>query len=179
MAFTALRSRFFRPIFWAAGLILFVAAFFLPAVRMPPSTEPSAWGPGTGSTDFLGWECAEITPIFTVRLLQFVIEPQRRPRDARVWPELPLLAISGWVNPLLLFYLLSCVVRKLLRCRRFLAGLIVLALIATWIFLAREHFTLLLGHYLWVMGIVLTLAAPLVGRHSLIVTPEPTLKNSV
>ena len=133
MVSTAPRSRFFRPIFWAAGLILFVAAFFLPAVRMPPSTGPSAWGPGTRSTDFLGWECAEITPIFTVRLLQFVIEPQRRPQDARVWPELPLLAISGWVNPLLLFYLLSCVVRKLLRYRRFLAGLIVLALIATWI----------------------------------------------
>jgi hypothetical protein len=178
MASTVLGGLFFRPIFWAAGLILFVAAFFLPAVRMPPSTGPSGWGPGTRSTDFPGWECAAITPIFTVRLLQSVIEPQRSPQDAPVWPELLLLAISGWVNPLLLFYLLSCVVRKLRGCRRYLAGLIVLALIATWIFLAREHFTPLLGHYLWVMGIALTVAVPLVGRHSLAVTHEPTLKNS-
>jgi hypothetical protein len=172
MGSTVVSGRFSRPIFWAAGLTLFLVVFFLPAVRMPPSTGRSAWGPGTRSTDLPGWECAEITPIFTVRLLQFAIAPQRFPADAPLWPELPLLAISGWVNALLLFYLLSCVIRNLFRCRQFIAGLIVMALIATWIFLARERFMPLLGHYLWVIGIVLTLAAPFVGTHNLAVTPQ-------
>jgi hypothetical protein len=167
MASAVLGSRFSRSILWTLGLILFVAAFFLPAVRMPPATGSSEWGvPGGRGTDLAGWVCAEVTPIFTVRLLQFFIEPQHFPQDTPVWPELPLLAISGLVNPLLLFYLLSCVVKKLLRWRRFLAVLILLALIATWIFLTREHFTLLLGHYFWIAGIVLTLAGPLLGRHS-------------
>ncbi len=134
---------------------------------MPASAERSASGLGTQSTDFVGWECAEITPVFTLRLVQSVIEPQRLPHDGPLWPELPLLALSGWVNPLLIPYLLSCVMRKLTWCRKFLTGLIVLALIATWIFLAKEHFTLLLGHYLWVMGIVLMLVAPFVGRRRL------------
>jgi len=163
MGSSGLHGRFSRPIFWAAGLILLVAAFFFPAVRMPPSTASSGLG-GSQSVDFSGWECAYLTPIFTLRLLQFTVDPHRFQQDAPVGAELPLLALSGWVNPLLLFYLLSCVVRKLLRFRSFIAGLIVLALVATWIFLAKEHFTLLLGHYLWVMGIFFTLAAPLLGR---------------
>jgi len=170
MGFNLPDGLFSRPIFWA-GLILFASAFFLPAVRMPPSTGPSGGGPGSRSTDFLGWECAEITPIFTVRLLQSAFEPHRVPRDLPAW-ELPLLALSGWISPLVFFYLLSWVVKELSRFRRFLAGLIVLALIAMWIVLTREHFTLLLGHYLWVMGIVLMLTAPFVGQRSVVIRQE-------
>ena len=163
MASTLLGGRFSRPVLWTTGLVLFVAAFFLPAVRMPPST-----GPGTGGADFDGWECAEIvTPIFTLRILQFAVQRRRFPQDPPAWPDLPLLALSGWINPLLLFYLLSCAVRKLRRCRRFLAGFIIVGLIATWFVLARAHFTPLVGHYLWVVGILFMLATPLVGRHSL------------
>ncbi len=160
---------FSRPILWAAGLTLFLTAFFLPAVRMPPSTAPGGWGPSSRSEDLPGWECAEVTPIFTVRLLQFAIGGQHFPQDAPIWPELPLLAISGWVNPLLLLYLLSGLARKFSKFRELLASFVVLAVSATWIFLAREHFKLLLGHYLWIFGIALTLAAPFVGRRNVAV----------
>jgi hypothetical protein len=47
--------------------------------------------------------------------------------------------------------------------------LIVLGLIATWIYLAKEHFTPLVGHYLWVAGILLILGAPLAAQQGLAV----------
>ena len=124
-----------------AGLCVFVAAFFLPAVRDPQSLGP-----------FNGWVCAEVALISTASF----------PKNPQLW-FFPLV-LSGWVNPLVLLYLASCFWRKLERLRAVLGGLIVVCLVATWLYLAKEHHRLLLGHYLWVAGILLMLAAPLAGR---------------
>jgi hypothetical protein len=154
-----------RIIVWITGLTLFVTAFFLPAVREPPATGAAAWGPGLQSHVFAGWECAAVmTPIFTVRLLQIAVEPERAPQGTPIWPDLALMALSGWVNSFVLLYLLCCLFRKLRKFRSFLAGSIVVCLIATWILLARQHFALLVGHWLWVAGIAVMLAAPFVMR---------------
>src|SRR5277367_4177239 len=84
------------------GLGLGIAGFFLPAVRFPPDPRPEAqWGPGAVSHDFPGWVCAEVT-LFAAA--NFFLKPK---------PEAVLVALSGWINPLLLFYLLACAVKRL------------------------------------------------------------------
>lgn len=137
------------------GLGLFIAGFFLPAVRFPPDPRPEAhWGPGAMSHEFAGYECAEVT-------LAGVAAFFRHP-NAEAIP----VALTGWINPLLLLYLLSCAARRLNRVRPFLAGAIVVCCLAMWIELAAEHVALLAGHYLWIAGIVLILTAPLANQVS-------------
>jgi hypothetical protein len=69
--------------------------------------------------------------------------------------------LIGWINPLGLLYLLFCAFKKLHRIRAVLAVIISAACLVMWIQLAREHVTLLVGHYLWIAGIALILLAPL------------------
>jgi hypothetical protein len=57
------------------------------------------------------------------------------------------VVLSGWINPLLLFYLLSCVVKRLNRTRPFIAGAIAVRCVAMWIQLAADHVALQPGHY--------------------------------
>ena len=137
------------------GLALFVAGFFLPAVRFPPDPRPEAhWGPGTMSHEFPGYVCAEITLIGAVGFF-------RHPSVETV-----LTALIGWINPLVLLYLLSCAANRLDRTRPFIAGAIVVCCLAMWIQLAAEHVALLVGHYFWIAGIALLLFTPLVNHHS-------------
>jgi hypothetical protein len=132
------------------GLGLFIAGFFLPAVRFPPDPQPEGrWGPGSTSHDFPGWVCAEVTLDATASFL-------RKP-NAEVIPAV----LSGWINPLLLLYLLSCAVKRLNRTRPSIAGAIAVCCVTMWIQLALDHVALLLGHYLWIAGIALVLSAPL------------------
>lgn len=153
-----------RLTLWIGGLGLFVAAFFLPAVREPPATGPAAWGPGLQSHDFDGWECAVVSSWITVRAIKYGVHPKTETSDPSAPAYAALVALSGWVNPLVLLYLASCAWRKFNRIRPFLAGLIFLCLIAAWIVLAKEHFKLLIGHYLWLAGILVILVAPFVMR---------------
>lgn len=150
-----------RLLVWIAGMILFAAAFFLPAVRQLPATGPAAWGAGLQSRDFSGWECALITSWLTVQAVEYRIHPRNEAPDSSSPLAIAPPIMSGWVNPLVLAYLVSSGTGKLHRLRTFLAGVIVLCLIATWTFLWKEHFTLLIGHYLWVGGIIMMFDAPL------------------
>jgi hypothetical protein len=134
-----------------AGLALFVAGFFLPAVRFPPDPRPEAhWGPGTTSHEFLGYECAEITVVGSATFFE-------HPK-AEAIPAL----LSGWINPLVLLYLVACSAKLLNRTRPFIAGAIVACCLAMWVQLATQHVTLLVGHYFWIAGITLLLFTPLV-----------------
>jgi hypothetical protein len=144
--------RLWRPsaICGIVGLALFISGFFLPAVRFPPDPRPEGrWGPGSSSHDFEGWECAEVTLVAAANFFQ---NP-----NAKAVP----VALIGWINPLVLFYLLSGVVKRLSRTRPFIAGAIGVCCVAMWIQLAADHVTLLPGHYLWIAGIALVLSAPL------------------
>lgn len=132
------------------GLGLFVAGFFLPAVRFPPDPRPEGrWGPGAVSHEFEGWECAEVTLYGSIRFLQ---DP-----NAGVIPAV----LSGWINPLVLFYLLACGAKRLNRTRPFIAAAIAVCCVAMWFKLASEHVTLLIGHYLWIAGTILIACVPL------------------
>jgi hypothetical protein len=144
-----------------AGLGLCIAGFFLPAVRFPPDPRPEArWGPGAVSREFQGYECAAVTLVGTAN---FVQHPSLM--------AVPIVFI-GWINPLLLLYLLAGAVKKLGAARPFLAGTILVGCVAMWILLAEDHVTLLAGHYLWIAGIVLILSAPLTNRLSAETQPD-------
>ena len=71
--------------------------------------------------------------------------------------DLPLL-FCGWVNPFVVVYLLFCIGQSFVRSRRVFAMAILACLACAWIVLAQEAFTPLIGHYLWVAGILFMLA---------------------
>jgi hypothetical protein len=132
------------------GFGIFVLAFFLPAVAPPGAST----GPGSGPQP--GWVCAGFTLIPSGALFQHPAALLRG-TDAKEY----MLLFSGWVNPLILIYLLFCLGRRWRWPRRIAAVAIVICLACAWMFLAREHFTALIGHYLWVAGTLLMLAPEL------------------
>ena len=68
------------------------------------------------------------------------------------------LVLSGWVNPLVVMYLLFLLGARFVVARRVVAAAILVCLMATWIFLAKAPMIPLVGHFLWVGGIFLVLA---------------------
>ena len=128
----------------ALGFCIFVAAFFLSAVRDS--------GPLTASSSlFKGWECANIALTATF---------QRDTYESSGF----LAAMSGWINPLVLLYLGLSLAAKFGRLRRFLAVAILVCMVATWIFFAIDHLLPMIGHFLWIVGALLILIAEVTGR---------------
>jgi hypothetical protein len=126
---------------WSArilGFCVYLAAFFLPACR---EIVPA----GQDSNMLKGYTCAWITLINTFK--------------AEIWHSEYFLAVfSGWINPLILLYLIFLAFPKLFWPRRILAGIILCFIAATWILFYRIHLQPLVGHYLWIAGILLILA---------------------
>jgi hypothetical protein len=122
------------------GFCIFVAAFFLPAVR--------AGAPGPDVVVFPGWKCASVALTETVAL--FGKSGFAAPSFA-VW----LVVLSGWINPLVLLLLCLSFSRSLLILRRILAALVLLCMAATWTFFALQKVTPLIGHFLWIAGALL------------------------
>jgi hypothetical protein len=124
------------------GIALFAVAFFLPAV----STGPGA--------PLKGWECAVLALANVIHA-----ETYRSPSF--------LAAMSGLINPFILLYLLGSLIppfrrsRALSTVRILLAVLIVLGMIATWIFFAVAHLSPRIGHFLWIAGALLILCGEL------------------
>ncbi len=123
-----------------------MAAFFLPSVRPPGS------GPGSGPV--VGWVCAA----FALAPSAIFLHPAALFSGTAENKELSLL-FSGWLNPLLLIYLLFCFFKGFVWTRRVLAAAILLCMASTWIFLAEAQFVPLVGHFLWIAGI-LTILVP-------------------
>ncbi|MGA7342307.1 MAG: hypothetical protein WBE72_24635 [Terracidiphilus sp.] len=69
-----------------------------------------------------------------------------------------LVAMSGWINPLILLLLALSFSRRLLVLRRVVGAIILLCMAATWTFFALEKLTPLVGHLLWVAGALLIVA---------------------
>jgi hypothetical protein len=127
----------------ALGFCIFVAAFFLSAVRDS--------GRLTDLTNvFKGWECAKIALTATF---------QRDTYESSGF----LAAMSGWINPLVLLYLGLSLAAKFGRLRRFLAVAILVCMAATWIVFAIDHLLPMIGH-LWIVGALLILIAEVTGR---------------
>jgi len=135
------------------GFIVFVAAFFLPAVR-PGGMDT---GPGTGP--MVGWSCALVAAAATGGILHLASAWQGKDFLGSI-----CLLLSGWVNPLLLFYLAFCIWPKLVGIRRGLAFAILVCFAATWTFLFKAPMVPLIGHYLWVAGALMILSGEVVRR---------------
>ncbi len=137
-----------------AGIVVFVVAFFLPAVRDPHTTS------GPGSAPVSGWMCALVAGAASAGIFH-INQPGLGGKD-----ELGVicLILSGWVNPLVLLYLLFCIWRKFVRIRRVLAVAILICFAATWVFLFKAPMIPLIGHFLWVAGALMILAGEIVGR---------------
>jgi hypothetical protein len=127
------------------GLLVFIAAFFLPAVREIAT-------PGGDAPDvFLGSRCAWMTLVNTF--------------SHEIWHSKYFLAVlSGWINPLLLLYLFLLLFPRLFWPRRILAGAIVAFIAGTWVLFAIIPLVPLIGHVLWIAGILLILAGEAMKR---------------
>lgn len=130
------------------GYLIYITAFFLPAVRQVAT-------PGAGSPDtYKGWFCAWITIINTL--------------NRQMWMSRDFLAIlSGWINPLLFLYVASLFSRKLRLFRRIVAVLIVLFIVGTWVYFYLVPLIPLIGHVLWIVGILLVLAGEVLQRREI------------
>ena len=131
------------------GVVLFVIAFFLPAVR---SQETS--GPGSGPEQ--GYVCAMVSIAVTGGIFKAI---GAQAKDAL---GIFSLILSGWLNPLNLAYLAFLPWPKFLITRRVLAGGVVVCLVATWVFFAQSQMVPLIGHYLWAAGALLIVAGEVV-----------------
>ena len=127
------------------GLLVFIAAFFLPACREVAT-------PGGDAPDvFLGSRCAWMTLVNTF--------------SHEIWHSKYFLAVlSGWINPLLLLYLVLLLFPKLFWPRRIVAGAIVAFIARTWVLFAIIPLVPLIGHVLWIAGILLILAGEAMRR---------------
>ncbi|MGC4050402.1 MAG: hypothetical protein QM757_13575 [Paludibaculum sp.] len=108
------------------GSALFLASFFLPAVRV-------------SGTDLEGWVCAQVT-LFSIS------EPA----------EMDLLAFgSGLLNVFILLYLGARLTGSARGARRLALYAVAVCLALTWIFFRNEKIQPLIGHYLWAAGALL------------------------
>ncbi|MGD0941070.1 MAG: hypothetical protein ABR905_15305 [Terracidiphilus sp.] len=121
------------------GICIYVWAFFLPAVREIAT-------PGGDAPEMLkGSRCAWITLINTL--------------NPEMWHSKYFLTVfSGWINPLLVLYLIFLLFPIFRWPRRIAAGLIVAFMTGTWVFFAMYPLVPLVGHFLWIAGILLILA---------------------
>jgi hypothetical protein len=130
------------------GICIFAVAFLLPACRLRGS------GP---SISFAGWECAKMAFLA-------MLTPFGKLEDTM--PPIPnlLLVLSGWINLLILVYLLLTLRPRAVTLRRVLALATLVCMGATWIFFAQLHLVPLIGHFLWIAGALLVLAPEVVVR---------------
>jgi len=124
------------------GFLVYVAAFFLPAVR--EVVKPG----GDAPEMFLGYNCAWMMLINSF--------------SHELWHSQNFLAIlSGWINPLMALYLIFLLFPGFKWPRRIAAGLIALFIVGTWIFFYLWPLVPLVGHFLWIAGVLLILAGEL------------------
>lgn len=121
------------------GYFVFLAAFFLPAVRQVAT-------PGAGTPEvYKGYFCAWITIINSL--------------NHEFWHSKNALAIlSGWINPLMLLYVAGLFSARLRWLRRVIAVLIVIFIVCTWVYFYLFPLVPLIGHAMWIVGILLILA---------------------
>jgi hypothetical protein len=141
-----------RWIVTLAGIALFAAAFFLPAVRSP--------GTGAGSRPMVGWMCALVAASATGGIFR----ASAATIQGKDVPGIVCLILSGWVNPLVVFYLIASIWRRLVTIRRVLAAAILTCIAASWIFFFKAPMIPLIGHYLWAAGALVILAGEFFGR---------------
>ena len=142
----------------AAGIVVFVLAFFLQAVIMKGSGPGSGVGPSPGSDGISGWFCAWVALVAVGALFKTGLQG--------IETQNGLLALSGLVNPLVLVYLGFSFSERFARLRLGLAIAIVACLVSTWVFFCLAKFLPREGHVFWVLGIALIVASEMVRRRA-------------
>jgi hypothetical protein len=127
------------------GICIYIAAFFLPACREVAT-------PGGDAPEVLqGSRCAWITLVNTL--------------NPEIWRTRNFLAVlSGWINPLVVVYLVFLLFPILRWPRHIVAGLITAFIAGTWIFFYLYPLVPLIGHVLWIAGILMILAGEVIRR---------------
>jgi hypothetical protein len=127
------------------GICIYIAAFFLPACREVAT-------PGGDAPEVLqGSRCAWITLVNTM--------------NPEIWRSKNFLAVlSGWINPLIVLYLVLLLIPILRLPRRIVASLIMAFIAGTWVFFVLYPLVPLIGHVLWIAGILMILAGEVIGR---------------
>jgi hypothetical protein len=131
--------RWIVPVLRIVGLAIFVLAFLAPAVRVQETTVLS------------GWKCATIATTESMTLFG-------KPGPGKHQFIEYLVAISGWINPLIVLVILASPIRALRILRQIFAILVVLCMAATWTLFSEQHIVPLMGHFLWIAGALLVLA---------------------
>lgn len=117
------------------GYFVYVSAFLLPAIREPGHIET-----------YKGAFCAWVTLINSLNP-EFIRSKY-------------LLAIfSGWINPLMILYVAFLFSARLRSARRIIAALVLLFMAGTWVFFFLAPMVPLIGHFLWIAGILMVLSA--------------------
>ena len=100
---------------------------------------------------YRGWFCAWVTLTSTF--------------SREVWHSKDFLAIlSGWINPFILVYLVILIWPRMVWTRRIMGAAVVVFMLATWIYFALVPLIPLVGHVLWILGIVMILAGEAFGH---------------
>jgi hypothetical protein len=121
------------------GVLVYIAAFFLPACREVAGFD------GDAPTVLQGSRCAWITLVNTF--------------SHDIWHSRYFLAIlSGWINPLIVVYLIFLLFSAFVWPRRVVVCLILCFIASTWVFFHVYPLVPLVGHYLWIAGILMILS---------------------
>jgi hypothetical protein len=131
------KSNHFAKVCRIAGIVLFVVAFLLPAVR-------------EGANSYPGWFCAVETLYWTATFVAMLYHHERS-----LGPSFYMM-ISGWISPLVLLGLIPWTGR----IRRSVTMVLPFLLIAPWIVFAwpgQSGFQIrpTIGHYIWTAGCLL------------------------
>jgi hypothetical protein len=144
-----------------AGLIAFVLAFFLPAVSDRDRTNV-----------YKGWQCAALTLGSVVHPLDGRSLSSFNVRQDDLINGI-LFTLDGWVNPLVVAYLILLMFRGLRRTRRVLTWAILVCMVDCWIVIGMGLVPLI-GHFLWAGGILLILSPELLDSFQVQKATEPT-----
>jgi hypothetical protein len=127
-----------------AGLVIFLVAFALPAVRVGKHSDRF-------SPTFAGYECARIASTGIYELARWPAVPHNDDNLNFSFNDTLLLALSGLINPLVIAQFLSFA-QKRRWVGNTLGALTVACMLATWLLFAHLHITPLVGHVLWIVG---------------------------
>ena len=127
------------------GFCIYVWAFFMPACMQAASSSEDT------PSIYKGYICAGAMLINSLK--------------SEFWHSKEFLAIlSGWINPLMVLYLIFLLFPIFRWPRRIAAGLIVAFMIGTWVFFALYPLVPLAGHFMWIGGILLILVGEFFDR---------------
>jgi len=131
------------------GFALFAGSFFLTAVK-----DVNA---GAKDSGMIGFKCASLA-----LRIPWGHEGQGLRHSSPV--QYYSMLISGWINPAFLLTLVLVLVQPGWRASQILRVVVVLMFAACWVVFSQVHLHAQVGYYLWMVGIILALFAPRVGK---------------